>query len=1446
MRYILKFIKSLLFLFCFVLVCLQSYSQIVADFTISQSAGCAPLTVSFQDNSQGNGITFREWDFGNGNVSSGNNSSPSVIYLNPGFYDIKLTVSDGVDTSVIVKPNFVHAVQPPSANITLSDTMGCVPLLVNFGAIVNVSGGPVQYYEWDYADGSPIDSNQNGSHNFLNQGNYFVTLKITDSLGCVGVDSFNFPIQVHQPLASFHLGTPSVLCDTITPIEIINTSNGTGQLSASWFINGQNYPTFNWMGSTSQPGFFDVQMTITDSLGCSDTAIQSNFFEIRNLQLPLNFPDTVCPGKNTSFQILNASFMDVSWDFPSKRLLLGNNVNVSLDTSGFIPFNIYVDDRLGCLDTINTQVNVDLVKANFWSYPTFSCQSPMVVEFVNQSVGNIASQTWRLGSGTVGWGGQVNDTISSPGVYSDTLEVISHFGCKDTFVKVANDTLEIKEVLFQPDVFQGCAPLHVNFQNLTDPKNIKRVDWNFDTLGGLLPHSYAFSPSFTFNKPGVYTVKLEVFLENGCVSSATKLIYVGTKQNADFSIDTNWACASKRVGFTNLSSNLNLIDSYRWDFSDGTYSSKFEPVHAFKDTGYLDVTLMVGNMGCLDTLTIDSAIYINGPVLSFRPIVDCENPNNYEFKPSQKGGGDLYWNYGDLSPIDTTNSATSHSFSLIDSNYSVTLYAMDTISGCKNSFKKLIKVRFLQGVIKSSDSILCKNQNFSISTHGSVNAIQKVIWSKNNFASNWADDSLIVTKFKKGGLSKVSAIVMDINGCRDTLQTVQKVMKLKSDFNLSTNAGCSPLAMQFMDNSDSDTTIVSWRWNFGDGTTSHLKNPAKSYSVKNDTYFDISLVVVDTLGCTHVKRKKKILMVSQPTVLFRVNNMEHCFGDTLNTSLSINAQSSYIWNFGDGTSSSLHNPSKSYGQSGQYSIEVSTINKYGCKDTLKLQNDVIVHPPPSSSFTVNQGSFSCYPAGVTFTNSNPTPNTTRWSWNFGEGNEITTNSLQSVYHNYGLPGNYSVSLITQSQFGCKDSTKVNNFIEVNGPSGVIYVDKETECLKKKLKFELSGLNNTSHLFVWDFGDGVVDTVYNSTPIFHKFNQERNYNVTLLVSDSSFGCMKSNQKVVSVLDVKAKIHPEDTVGCMPEELLFVNASTHADMSIWAIGKNQNIIGEDLQYTFTDTGEFEVSLHVWNDSVACRDTAFQMVTIYPTPQIETKADTTICEGSQVELRASGGNSYSWFPGNLVSDSTIANPITQITASKVLYLRGLSMDGCENLDSISVHVIHPSILIDFPKDTLIIQGNEINVTALANQEVSFLWESSEYMSCTDCFDPYIVPENDAHYYLTFEDTLGCFTSDTSFYVELLPFSVFIPNSFSPNNDGLNDLFKPVFDGVSSVMYFYIYDRWGGLVYESNEIDAAWDGKVKGSEPVINSKYFYKLKVVGDNSKSSEFVGDISIVGF
>ena len=194
---------ALLYVIILLFVPIDIKSQINANFSSVQTIGCSPLMVEFNDLSTGSNITYRKWEFGNGNISIGNNTNPSVIYNASGLYSITLTISNGIDTSSITKSNLINVTNPPTANITLPYQYGCVPFSLSPQDNSIASSAPITSWEWHFDDGSLIDSNQNTTHTYYNNGSYSISLKITDSLGCSDYTTISQPFVAHKPQANF-------------------------------------------------------------------------------------------------------------------------------------------------------------------------------------------------------------------------------------------------------------------------------------------------------------------------------------------------------------------------------------------------------------------------------------------------------------------------------------------------------------------------------------------------------------------------------------------------------------------------------------------------------------------------------------------------------------------------------------------------------------------------------------------------------------------------------------------------------------------------------------------------------------------------------------------------------------------------------------------------------------------------------------------------------------------------------------------------------------------------------------------------------------------------------------------------------------------------------------------------------------------------------------------
>ena len=179
-------------------------------------------------------------------------------------------------------------------------------------------------------------------------------------------------------------------------------------------------------------------------------------------------------------------------------------------------------------------------------------------------------------------------------------------------------------------------------------------------------------------------------------------------------------------------------------------------------------------------------------------------------------------------------------------------------------------------------------------------------------------------------------------------------------------------------------------------------------------------------------------------------------------------------------------------------------------------------------------------------------------------------------------------------------------------------------------------------------------------------------------------------------------------------------------------------------------------------------------------------------------------------------------------------------------------PQITISAGEDKVILLGDSVRIDGYVfpdnGQEI--LWESEEYISCDDCLRPHGKPVNTADYIITYRDTTtGCTHVDSMIIFVEKPRNVFIPNVFSPDGDGFNDLFYPFGDqSIERVNYIKVFDRWGEFIYEYNNFDvndpsAGWDGTFKGKQmqPAV---FVYVAEMLFKDGYIEVYKGDVTIV--
>lgn len=192
----------------------------------------------------------------------------------------------------------------------------------------------------------------------------------------------------------------------------------------------------------------------------------------------------------------------------------------------------------------------------------------------------------------------------------------------------------------------------------------------------------------------------------------------------------------------------------------------------------------------------------------------------------------------------------------------------------------------------------------------------------------------------------------------------------------------------------------------------------------------------------------------------------------------------------------------------------------------------------------------------------------------------------------------------------------------------------------------------------------------------------------------------------------------------------------------------------------------------------------------------------------------------------------------------------DGC--ISSFPFSIIEPfELLLDLPEQYIVDLGEEVQIEGFTNisNAASFLWNTTEGLNCVECVDPIVLALENTIYELTIVDSSGCSVTDATEIIVRFPRNIYIPNAFSPDFDGINDVFHP-YTGpdVAQILTFRVFDRWGELLFEQerfqpNDPAFGWDGTFRGQQ--MNAGIFvYLAEVVYVNGRTEVFKGDVMLL--
>ncbi len=1418
------------------------------NFIGAPLAGCSPLIVNFTDQSTGNPTSWL-WDFGNGNTSTLKN--PTATYFTPGSYTVSLRVTNSSGTNILVRTAYVTVYEPPTVSFTGNSTTGCYPKPVQFTDLSTPGIGNTNVsWQWDFGDGN-TSTLQNPINVYVNSGSFTVTLKVTNDKGCVKTFTRPNYIIINGGVDAVFTHTQPIECRAPSTINFTNNTTGPGTISYQWnFGDGNNSTAINPSNTYTSSGTYIVTLIATSSQGCTDT-VTSNPIVIGGFTTDFNISSTVCP--NIPIDFTNASSpapVSTTWNFGDGNTATGLNASHIYVTPGTYTVWMY-NTYSSCSDSSSQTITVNAPPVADFTAPVISkCQPDLTVNFQDITTGGATAWEWDFGDGGSSALQNPVHTYTGYGSFDVSLIVTSAAGCKDTVTKPAYINIRRADVTVSTFPERGCIPHTVNIvPTINSLDAILTYEWDFGDGGS----SNSPTPTHTYTVQGEYDVRLIITTSSGCRDTIIyqKAVRVGTKPVADFVAQPIPVCGRQPVFFTNLT---NPSDQWLWDFGDGGTSTVENPSYSYEDTGYFDVTLIAYNFGCADTAFKSRYTHVLPPIAKFQAVADCNNRLRFIFTDQSIDPHTWEWDFGDGSPRVNVQNPT-HTFPALGV-YPVMLIVSN--GSCRDSITIPVHAVDENPDFTADQLAACKIADITFNaTTANVSNIVSYDWDFGN-GTGTSTSPTITNTYTNAGLYSIQLVTTDINGCKDTATRLNyiRINGPLANFDASNANGCSGLLTTFNDLSTTDGTnaLVGWHFDFGDGTNQNFTVAPFVHTYTAIDTFSVTMIVTDAAGCKDSLTIPNLVITTDPIPNFSVPTLS-CPGAILNfNNQTIPGNYGSFWDFGDGNTTNVTSPSHSYALPGLYTVKLVITDDNGCADSI-IKVDHILVDEPNAGFTLSDTASSCMPFEVRFTNTSTFFTSSFWDFGPGEG----SSTLANPTHYFSSPGIFPVMLIVTSEGGCQD-TMIHN-VQVFDTAGS-RVDYAPVGGCSPLLVDLSSFTNGPiATYFWDFGDGNTITTTNPN-VSHIYTSFGNYLPKVIMEDPS-GCIIPVQgpDTIFVIGAKAKFGLDRDTFCDFGTVNFIDSTTFNDpltSYTWDFGDGGTSSDPNPSHFYTSPGLYTVQLIV-STQFGCRDTMTKtaLVRVVARPDIDIAGDTVICVNSSIlhsgvfNVPDTSAVSWEWnFPnGNQSTQQFPSEQFYIIPGTFTVVSMAMNSTGCRDT-TIQNILVNPLPVANIPTPLTIYNGSSITIpAAYSANTISWNWFPGTGLSCTNCASPAADPKFTTLYQVEFTDDNGCKNSSTVEVIVLCKnANVFVPNTFTPNGDGNNDVFYPRGQGLERVKMLRVFNRWGEVVFEKkefpvNDASAGWNGTYR-SHKAKADVYVYQLEVFCENGDVISIKGNVALV--
>ena len=520
---------------------------------------------------------------------------------------------------------------------------------------------------------------------------------------------------------------------------------------------------------------------------------------------------------------------------------------------------------------------------------------------------------------------------------------------------------------------------------------------------------------------------------------------------------------------------------------------------------------------------------------------------------------------------------------------------------------------------------------------------------------------------------------------------------------------------------------------------------------------------------------------------------EICPGDVVSFTNSTAGASNYTWYFGDGTSSSNAEPSHQYTQSGEYEVQLIGYDNAICvsADTAYLTLTVLpgVNPTVAGDLVVCEGESTQLIASGTAN--------VQWLPN-------TTLSSIEVLDPIASPVNTTTYFLTD--FNQCDSQTLSVVVEVSQVN--INVTGDTSlCLGQSVQlFAEGGVS-----YEWS-----PATFLNSTSSATPTTTAQTSTEYAVIVTNQYGCVDNAIVDVDVFDEQpgGQVYPRLSL-CEGSQL-FLDAQNG---TAWNWFPSSSLSSPSIQNPIASPDD--TTLYVVEITNSCGSGFDSVIVDVIHTQLEVNGGGTICAGDTIGAWVTGAVSYSWNPSAFANPADAPLVYLSPENSTVFEVTGVDEFNCVATASLNVNVYPraeidagPDAYFDYP-DSIMLYGNAMGFACY--------WWPSEGLSCDTCEQTWASPAEPTVYHLAIVDDFGCVNDDSVFVRPFFP--LFVPNAFTPNADGVNDLFQ-VSGQLVTGFHLSIFNRWGMKVFESFDMQTPWTGDAGSGYYAPNDIYNWVLE--------------------